>query len=141
MTGKGQTNILFLSANWRADLVKAFQRALAELGGGKVVAADMSPLSAALLQSDEFEVVPPLDAPDFVEHLESICKKYNISAIIPSIDKDLPFLASHRERLRKHGITAIVSSPETIAVCDDKHRTYLFFSDNGIPSPRTWLPV
>ncbi len=135
-----QTNILILSANWRADLVKAFQRALAELGGGKVVAADMSPLSAALLQSDDCEIVPPLDAPDFIEHLEGICQKHNISAIIPSIDKDLPFLAEQRERLRKSGITAVVSSPETIGVCDDKHRTYQFFRDNGIPSPRTWLP-
>ncbi|MBN2208522.1 MAG: ATP-grasp domain-containing protein [Candidatus Coatesbacteria bacterium] len=134
------TNILILSANWRADLVKAFQRALSELGGGKVVAADMSPLSAALLQSDEFEVVPPLDSPGFIEHLEGICRKHGISAIIPSIDKDLPFLASHRERLRKNGITAVVSSAETIAICDDKYRTYQFFCDNGIPSPITWLP-
>ncbi len=140
MASDKQTNILILSANWRADLVKAFQRALAELGGGKVVAADMSPLSAALLQSNGYEVVPPLDSSGFIEHLEGICQKHNISAIVPSIDKDLPFLAEHRKRLRKGGITAVVSSPETIGVCDDKHRTYQFFCDNDIPSPRTWLP-
>ena len=135
-----QTSILILSANWRADLVRAFQRALAELGGGKVVAADMAPLSAALLQSDDSEIVPPIVAPGFIEHLEGICQKHSISAIVPSIDKDLPFLARHRERLRKSGITAVVSSPETIAVCEDKYRTYQFFCDNDIPSPRTWLP-
>ena len=140
MASDRQTNILILSANWRADLVKAFQRALSELGGGKVVAADMSPLSAALLQSDECEVVPPLDTPGFIEHLEGICKRHGISAVIPSIDKDLPFLAEHRERLRKSGVTAVVSSPETIAICDDKYRTYQFFCDNDIPSPTTWLP-
>jgi len=135
-----QTNILILSANWRADLVKAFQRTLAELGGGKVVAADMSPLSAALLQADDAEIVPPLDSPGFIEYLDGICQKHNISAIVPSIDKDLPFLAAHRERLKESGVTAVVSSPETIAICDDKHRTYQFFSDNGIPTPTTWLP-
>jgi len=139
-TNSKRTNILILSANWRADLVKAFQRALSELGGGKVVAADMSPLSAALLQADDAEIVPPLDSPGSIEHLEGICKKHGISAIIPSIDKDLPFLAAHRERLRESGVTAVVSSPETIAVCDDKHRTYQFFCDNGIPTPTTWLP-
>jgi len=133
-------NILILSANWRADLVKAFQQALSELGGGLVVAADMSPLSAALLQSDEFEVVPPLDSPGFIDRLIDICRKRNISAIIPSIDKDLAFLAAHRARLSDAGITAIVSSPETIATCDDKYRTYRFFRDNGTPSPETWLP-
>jgi len=140
MTGDKQTNILILSANWRADLVKAFQTALAELGGGLVIAADMSPLSAALLQSDGFEVVPPLDSPGFIDCLVDICKRHNISAVIPSIDKDLQFLAAHRAQLSDAGVFAIVSSPETIAICDDKYRTYRFFRDNGIPTPATWLP-
>ncbi|MBN1593101.1 MAG: ATP-grasp domain-containing protein, partial [Candidatus Coatesbacteria bacterium] len=133
-------NILILSANWRADLVKAFQAALAELGGGKVVAADMSPLSAALFQSDHLEIVPPLDSPGFIDRLEGLCERHRISAIVPSIDKDLPFLAAHRERLLASGITAVVSSPETIAICDDKHLTYQFFIEQSIPTPRTWLP-
>lgn len=135
-----ETNILILSANWRADLVKAFQRALSELGGGKVIAADMSPLSAALFASDAYEVVPPLDSPDFIEYLEGLCKKHGISAIIPSIDKDLPFLATHAERLRGIGVKAVVSGPDTIGICDDKLLTYQFLVDNGFPTPQTWLP-
>ncbi|MCD6326110.1 ATP-grasp domain-containing protein [bacterium] len=135
-----KTNILILSANWRADLVRAFQKALARRGGGKVIAADMSALSAALFAGDEYEVVPALNSPGFIDHLLGICTRRDISAIIPSIDKDLPVLAAATERLMAAGIRPVVSDPDAIGICDDKLRTYQYFVERRFPTPTSWLP-
>ena len=140
MAASSSVNVLILSANWRADLVKQFRRAASELGGGKVVVADMSPLSAALLAGDAAEVVPPLTDPGFPNHLVRICRKHSITAVIPSIDKDLPVLAGLKSTLASWKVVPVVPDPEAVAICDDKLRTYRFFVDNGFPTPKSWLP-
>ena len=135
-----RTNILILSANWRADLVYEFKRALAETCGGKIVAADMSPLSSALFAADEYEIVPPLASPGFVDRLITVCRRHNISAVIPSIDKDLPVLARIKDRLAQAGVTAVVSDLHAVQISDDKYLTYQFLREHGFPVPATWLP-
>ena len=50
-------NVLITSASRKVGLVKAFQQALTEQGGGSVIAVDLSPLSPALYVADEHYLV------------------------------------------------------------------------------------
>ena len=45
-------NVLVTSASRKVGLVRAFKRATAAVGDGRVVAVDISPLAAALYEAD-----------------------------------------------------------------------------------------
>src|SRR5664280_2870346 len=79
-------NWLLSSAGRRGHLVAILRQTCVEMGGGTVIAIDVSPLSAAGLLADEFEVVPRADDPAFIDHVLDVCDRYSIQHIIPTID-------------------------------------------------------
>lgn len=115
-------NVLVTSASRKVALVRTFRDALAREGGGRVVAADTSPLSAALYEADEGVLVPPSADPGFVAALLALCHERQIGLLVPTRDEELPLLAAHREAFARAGVMVMVASPETIASCQDKAR-------------------
>ncbi len=115
-------NVLITSAARKVLLVRAFREALARCGGGRVVAADVSPLAAALYEADDARLVPRSDDPDFVDALLRICEKDAIGLVVPTRDEELPILARARERFASAGTLVLVSSPSAVDTCRDKAR-------------------
>jgi carbamoyl-phosphate synthase large subunit len=131
-------NVLITSASRKVGLVRAFQAALACTGGGKVVAVDSNPLSPALLFADAHAVVPRGDSADFLPTIRALCTRHEVGLLVPTRDEELPVFAAQKSSLAAQGVVALVSSSESVRICQDK-RAFLDFCDReGFATPRTW---
>ncbi len=136
-----ETNILFTSAGRRVELLRAFRLAYEQLGlAGKIVAIDVDPMASALRFADRPHVVPSLDSPDYLPALQEIVRSEGVSAIFPLIDPDIPLLAVHRAQLEACGARVAVVAPAAADIVGDKLLTCKFFRENGVATPRTWVP-
>ncbi|MBU1627516.1 ATP-grasp domain-containing protein [bacterium] len=136
-------NILIFSCHWRVVFVRSFKQAFEKDKrlSGKVICIDMNPLSSALYEGDYYEIPPAMDDPEFMPFLKNTIKKYDISAIIPSTDKDLLFLSANKKSIEEEQVKIVISDDEVIKTTSDKFSTYTYFVKNEISTPKSWLPV
>jgi carbamoyl-phosphate synthase large subunit len=140
-------NILITSASRKVALVRTFREALGEEGGGSVIAADTSALSAALYEADAGVLVPPSRDPGFVAHMLALCAARGVRLLVPTRDEELPVFAAHRDAFRDAGVLVMVASPATIARCQDKAAFHDFCVAHGFAVPRmldraaAWTPA
>lgn len=104
----------------------------------RLVAVDMEPTAAGLFLADAGYTIPGARDPSFIPTLLDICEREAIGVILPILSVEMPILAAHSDEFARRGIRMTVSSPETIALCNDKRSTARFFGEHGIPAPRTW---
>lgn len=132
-------NILFEASGRRVSLVRAFQKALLATGiPGKTIAANADRRAAALYVADVAEIVPRISAPDYVEVLLELCRKHEVSLLVPLIDPALPVLAVRASEFASVGTRLMVSSPETIAIGANKVATGTFFREHGFRTPHVF---
>ena len=130
-------NVLISSAGRRVALLRIFREALRELGlRGKVFAADASPVSGAFHDADGSWQAPRCTEPEFVPWMLELCRRERIRLVAPTIDTELPAYASHRDAFAAQGTIVAVSSPETIAIGNDKVRTHAWLTAEGFPTVR-----
>jgi carbamoyl-phosphate synthase large subunit len=127
------TAVLFTCAGQRVDIVSAFGRA-----GATTVAADLDPLAPALYHADEKALVPRVDDPGYVSALAALVAAHDVQLVVPLTDLDQEIVSAARDRLAPALVLA--PSPEVCRTMGDKYLAHCFFVENGIPSPRTWLP-
>jgi carbamoyl-phosphate synthase large subunit len=133
--------ILVSSAGRRGALLAALRHGGTVAGAAaRVIVTDRSPLSAAGHLADSFHLVPPVNAPDFVDAMLDLVRRERVDAIVPTIDPELPVLAEHRQAFADCGATAVVSDPETIDICSDKGRSSRWLAEHGFPVPRQYGP-
>lgn len=128
-------NVLITSASRKVWLVRAFQEALAKEGGGRVIAVDASPTSAALYVADEHYVVPRSDDPAFLEQVSQVCTEREVRLLVPTRDEELPLFATQKAALARQGTTVMVSDPEAVRVCQDKLEFARFCKAQLIETP------
>ncbi len=133
-------NVLITSASRKVSLVKAFQHALAEEGGGKVITIDASPRSAALYVADESYITPPGTGKDFIERVQDICRKHDIRLVVPTRDEELPIFSNERDNFLEMGITVMVPDLSVVQTCLDKRLFIDFCMSNGFLVPKTYSP-
>lgn len=131
-------NVLVTSASRKVLLVRAFKEALVRCGSGQVIAADISPLAAALYAADAARLIPRSDDPSFVEALLRICEEDRIGLVVPTRDEELPILARARERFAAAGTVVLVSSPDAVDTCRDKSRFIAAVRDAGLETPAVY---
>ena len=128
------TAVLFTCAGQRVDIVSAFRDA-----GATTIATDVDRLAPALYHADQHALVPRVDDPFYVETLRNLVELHEVKLIVPLTDLDHLVLAHARDDLG--GATVLVPQPETIERCSDKYLAHVFFEEQGIGSPATWLPT
>ncbi len=131
------TNILITSASRKVSLVKSFKKVL-EKRKGKVIAGDNNPFSASFFFADEFCVLPNDSSPDFLGKVLEVCKKYNVSLIVPTRDEELPIFSNNRKQFESEGIKIMVADNKTIEICQDKSKFFQFCCENGFSYPKTY---
>lgn len=131
-------NILITSASRKVSLIKAFKDALKKEGGGKVIATDISPLSAAFYFSDSFYLAPKDSDPFFIAKLLAVCKKRQIKLIVPTRDEELIIFAENKEKFQKIGTEIMVSNLKAVDICSDKLKFLNFCKDNNFDSPKVY---
>ncbi len=130
-------NILFTSAGRRVSLIRHFKHVLQDMRlNGNIVTADMQKNAPASFIADIREQVPPVTSPEYIKTLKKICLKYNIKLLIPLIDTELILLAKHKYEFEQQGTVLLVSSPEVNEICFDKKKTYRFFMDIDVETPK-----
>jgi carbamoyl-phosphate synthase large subunit len=130
-------NVLVSAAGRRVALVRILKDELQRLDlHGRVVAADVSALSAAFHDADTQVLVPHSDDPTLVSAILRLCQEHGISLIVPTIDPELCVYAKHRKRFEAIGVIVAVSDLETIAIADDKARTHEWLVAQGFPTVR-----
>jgi carbamoyl-phosphate synthase large subunit len=134
----GRPNVLITSASRKVLLVRAFRAALAELGGGAVVATDLEPVAAALYEADRRRRLPRSDDPGFVDAVRALCREERVGLVIPTRDEELPVLAAARDVLADDRTLVLVSSPEAVETCRDKQRFASAVAGAGLETPRLY---
>ena len=124
--------VLFTCAGQRVDILAAFRNA-----GAVTVAADLNPLAPALYHADRKVAPPHVEDPSYVPFLSEVVTDHSVSLIVPLTDLDQQLLAERREELRA---VVLLPGPDVVQRTTDKYLAHLFFEENGIDSPPTWLP-
>ena len=127
------TAVLFTCAGQRVDIVSAFARA-----GATTVACDADRLAPALFHAHHRALMPRVADPGYVRTLAALVAQHEIRLVVPLTDLDQEILASHRGGLAPALVLA--PSAEVCRTMGDKYLAHLFFEEQGIQSPRSWLP-
>lgn len=125
-------NLLILSCGTRNLLVRYFKDK--NNGFSKVVGTDCSTHAPALYETDAYYIVPRMTEPGYLDTILSICKKEDISAVLPLQEDELFLIASNRELFTKEGVTPIVSFPKAVDLCRDKYEFYKHLTASGLPA-------
>lgn len=134
-------NVLLSCAGRRAYMVDYFRHAVGV--GGRVLVTNSEPNAAAMVTADGAFLAPPLAAAmsgddSYVCFLLELCRQEHVTMVVPLFDLELPLLAPAIDRFAAVGVTVAVSSPEVVAVCDDKWATAGFVCEHaGLAGPRT----
>ena len=136
-----KVNILFTSIGRRVELINYWKKAYADLGiNGQIFGSDIDPLSAASNFVDSFHIVPHSRHKDFIPSIQNICQENDINLIFPLNDNDLAPLSLGKSLLEQNDRIVVVSQSEFINMTIDKWKTYDFFKDIRIKTPKTWKP-
>ena len=130
------TAVLFTCAGQRVDIVTAFRAA-----GATTIATDVNQLAPALYHADRRALVPRVDDFGYIGALCDLVELHDVRLIVPLTDLDHLQLAHARDELAAAGAVVLVPGPETIERCSDKYLAHVFFEEQGIGSPPTWLPT
>ena len=125
--------VLVSSASAKVLLVQAFQSA-----GARVVAVDISNMSAAMHQADAAYLVPRLDAPRALDAYLALCAKEQVALLVPTRDGELAFFARHADAFAGAGTRVLVSSEAALQSCHEKRRFIDLCRRLGLPVPRTY---
>src|SRR5690606_25361217 len=134
-----KTNILFTCAGRRNYLINYFKDALQ--GDGLILASDSQLTAPALVDADVALQVPPIYSSGYIERLKELIHIYDIHAIISLNDLELPILAANQIELEKLGTKVIISDSKVIDIAFDKWKTFKFFEEIGVRTPKTYITL
>lgn len=130
-------NILVTSVGRRVKIIEYFKQVLA-LNEGKVIATDCDINAPAIYFADDYEIVPRIDDPNYIEILLDVCKKHKIDAIMSLIDPELEVLANNQSLFNSNNVKLILSPSKYIDISFDKYNTYTYLYSKGIQSVPTY---
>lgn len=107
--------------------------------GFKVFASDINEDVFGKYLANGFIKMPKISEENSWEETVKLVHENNIQVVIPSLDETLLKWSENKELFLKSNINVIISQKSTLEICQDKWKTYLFFRDNNIPTPRTSL--
>jgi carbamoyl-phosphate synthase large subunit len=87
-----------------------------------IYAADSDACAAGLylVPAQRRHLVPAGANPSFVPHVLEYCRAHSIDVLVPTVDAELLGVAEARDEFAAAGVTLLLASKETLAVCLDK---------------------
>jgi carbamoyl-phosphate synthase large subunit len=129
-------NILLTSVGRRTYIVEYFKEALK--GNGSIHVSN-SVYTIAMEAADSFFITPLIYDKKYIPALLNYCAGNEIKAVLSLFDLDLPILAKNRDLFARQGTKVILAPEESVTLCNDKWKTFLFLKENKIATPRTYL--
>jgi carbamoyl-phosphate synthase large subunit len=107
----------------------------------EIVALDPSPLAPGLYWVPGRDLIPMAKDPAYLERIEALLRQHRPDVVMIGTDVELALFARHRDDLeRRYSTHIVVSSPEVVAIADDKWLTFEFLRQHGLPAPDSALP-
>ncbi|MGE4503213.1 MAG: ATP-grasp domain-containing protein [Thiomicrospira sp.] len=104
----------------------------------RIIGADMSEWATGLYAADVACLVESCHSPGYMASLARIFSAYRVDYYFPGTDVELAFCAQYKSQIyQAYGVHTVISSAQTIAIADDKYRTYAFLQAAGLAHPRT----
>jgi carbamoyl-phosphate synthase large subunit len=104
-----------------------------------IVATDADKFAAGLYLADYSYVSPIItDFERYLGFLLTTCKKHAVEALYPCYSKELALISAAKESFAAIGVQLLISSPETIGLCNDKVRMNEFASRLGMRVPKSY---
>lgn len=105
-----------------------------------IVGIDISKENFGVYKCDKAYIVPKYSDENCFDSLEKIIDEEKIDLVFPTINEGLLEWSKRKKFLKENYSTdIIISNEEIIDICVDKWKTYLFFKENNIPTPKTSL--
>lgn len=118
------------------DLARGLRRA-----GVEVVTVDADPLAAGLLlPAAASRVVVPAEHPHYRSRLLEVCRELRPDAILPTVERELPYLCALQDVLAEVGVACWLPEPDAVTACLDKAVFHTVMREHGVPTPRTFRP-
>ena len=124
------------SAGRRVELIRSLRSSFG-VERAKIIALDSNPFVPSRYVADQFFVVPPVASPDFKSALCAIVTQYGANFLVPTIDTELPFYAKLRAEKIMPGLDVLVSSPDLVALAQDKLAFAVFVEGIDLPAIET----
>jgi carbamoyl-phosphate synthase large subunit len=132
-------NILFTCSGRRHYLLDYFKKILG--ANGLVVAVDSQSTAPSFGAADFSFKVPSIYHSDYIIRLKNIIEMYQIEAVIPLNDLELPILSRHKQELELLNTKVIVSNSDFINICSDKWETFNYLKELNISTPNSYLNI
>jgi carbamoyl-phosphate synthase large subunit len=104
-----------------------------------IIGVDCGDTAPTIQFVDKFYNVPKYNDSNYIECLLDLCKKEDVDMIIPLFELEFKLLCRNREKFEFIGTTLLLSNKRTIDICNDKWKTYCFFKQNNINTPKSFL--
>src|SRR5689334_11697062 len=90
----------------------------------EIVALDPSPLAPGLYWVPHRALIPMAKDPAYLDRIEVLLREHRPDVVMVGTDVELALFAAHRADLEaRYGTRIVVSSPEVVAIADDKWLT------------------
>lgn len=102
----------------------------------RVVGVDMSDDPSAKFMVDAFYQVPAATAPNYADIMLDICKKEKVDVYFPNVSAEVSAVVARKDEFEALGVKLSVSNIESVAISNNKLKTYEALEKAGIPVPR-----
>lgn len=102
----------------------------------RVVGVDMSSDPSAKFMVDAFYQVPAASAPNYADIMLDICKKENVDVYFPNVSAEVSAVVARKDEFEALGVKLSVSNMESVAISNNKLKTYEALEKASIPVPR-----
>lgn len=116
------------------QILKALR--LAPAGRYRIIGGDARRECPQFNRVDQAVVLPRADAPEYVDAVLAVCRRYGIRAVFPGCEPELKVVAAARDRFSDAGIFLPVNRPEMIQQCMDKAACMAALAAAGFTPPR-----
>lgn len=102
----------------------------------RVVGVDMSDDPSAKFMVNAFYQVPAASAPNYADIMLDICKKEKVDVYFPNVSAEVSAVVARKDEFEALGVKLSVSNMESVAISNNKLKTYEALEKAGIPVPR-----
>ena len=133
-----RVNILFYGGAKRVSMARLFKRAAREAGAeAHIFGYELTTTVPLAAEADAIITGLRNSDPAVYAHLDEVCRRHDISVVVPFIDGAVAVAA---EFARRYSGRAFVPAGDPAACADmfDKTRAQAIFEQAGLPVPATW---
>lgn len=102
----------------------------------RVVGVDMSDDPSAKFMVDAFYQVPAASAPNYADIMLDICKTEKVDVYFPNVSAEVSAVVARKDEFEALGVKLSVSNMESVAISNNKLKTYEALEKAVIPVPR-----